>query len=273
VRRACCIAAAAFYCGCTFDVSGLPIGAPPDLAGADASDLASGGDLSTMNDLSGGMQPDLLDAAVGCAHVLCEDFESGTLIARWSKLESHGSVTVENTLAHGGSFALRAHANAVTPNNSISAHIAETESFPTLQAGLYARAFVYLPSSSGAPATPAIVFEMYQNSPMEGDQLDLDGTTGAFMYYQYLSNPEISVTSATALPLDRWVCLEWEMLSGETRTYLDGTELTDLYRAGNDVLAFDHFNLGYDFFKSANQPAYDLYIDDFALDTTRIGCN
>jgi hypothetical protein len=165
------LVAVGLVCGCRFDFSGLPITSPPDLTSS--SDLAASA-----------------DGAASCAFALCDDFESGGLLPRWSTLQIHGSVMVDQTRAHSGLYALHAHADAVAPNQSISAHIAESATFPQLKNGLFAR-----------------------------------------------------------------------------------VELVDIHRTGLDVLGFDHFNLGYDFFKTGNQPAYDFFIDDWALDAARIGCN
>jgi hypothetical protein len=211
------------------------------------------------------------DSGVGCVHALCEDFESGTLAAWWSKSQDQGSLSVEQTLVHKGSYALHLHSNAVSASTLIDVNINEHRTFPAYENGLYARAFVYLPSAS-VPAASAFLFQMSQRSPVEGDQLEILGPGGAMSFYQYGSSPDVSQDSGTHLPTDRWVCVEWEMLAGETHTFLDGLELTDLHKAGLAVLTFDTFYFGWDFYKSAAQPAYDVWMDDLALDGTRIGC-
>lgn len=267
--------------GCTFQPSGLAIGSTAgDLGGA--GDLAAAPDLSAPGALDGGTDTGGaveagvdggVDAAVACAYALCEDFESGTVTSVWTKREVNGNVNIDQTRVHRGAYALHLHANAVTPNNSISAHIAEQKTFPALKNGLYARAFVYLPATP-VPAASTILFQLYQGTPPEGDQLDIAGGSGGqLLVYQYNSNPDVFQQSATKLPTDRWVCLEWMMVSGESRTFIDGNEVTDLHKTGLDQLSFDSFFFGFDVFRSANQPAYDLWIDDLALDGARVGCN
>jgi hypothetical protein len=262
--------AAALCAGCVFRVEGLPIGPPggDDLA---ASDLL-GADLSAASDLAADDAADAgtaLDATAGCQYALCEDFESGALAARWTQHATKGTVGVDQVRVHGGAYAFHAHTNASTPNNNLSANIAESETFPLLQAGVFLRAFLYLPSP--APASTGILFVVKQGGV--GDELDVDSPGAPLLFYEFNSNPDVSVTSATAFPTDRWVCLEWQVLSGESRTFLDGVEVTDLHRTGLKVLAFDTLEVGLDFFSSANQPAYDLWIDDVAVNGSRIGCN
>ena len=87
-------------------------------------------------------------------------------------------------------------------------------------------------------------------------------------------------------PLQQWACLEWMMDSDtdETRFYWDGVEHPSLrtspgvQHGGNsnvmwDVPPITSVWLGWWFYQgnTANQ-SFDVWIDEVALDATRIGC-
>jgi hypothetical protein len=63
------------------------------------------------------------------------------------------------------------------------------------------------------------------------------------------------------------------MLSGESRTWVNGVELTDLHLVGLRSLAYQIFGIG--FFLSnapAGEAAHDVWIDDVVGDVQRVGC-
>ena len=209
-------------------------------------------------------------AAAGCQHVLCEDWETGSLASRWTAHQVLGTVAVDNTRAHRGSYSLHSHANASTPNNSISAFVNEHVTFPQLQQGLFMRAFVYVPSP--LPAATEELWELNSGGTY-GAQLAID-SNNLMLFYQYASNPDVGQNSASTMPTDRWVCVEWEMLNGVTRTWFDGVELTDLHLTGLKTWTYDTLQIGISIFKTANEPAYDMWIDDVMVDGNGpIGCN
>ena len=51
---------------------------------------------------------------------------------------------------------------------------------------------------------------------------------------------------------ERWLCVEWKS-SGESRTYIDGAEVTDLHQA-------------------TVRTTIELWIDDVMIDAAPIGC-
>src|SRR5262245_54567187 len=83
------------------------------------------------------------------AHVpaLTEDFESGALAARWRAKELNGKVVVDATRPHRGAYSLHAHSFATSAMLELNAMIQESETFPALENGLFARTFVYIARS------------------------------------------------------------------------------------------------------------------------------
>lgn len=255
--------------GCTFRIIGLPInGGTGDDLSTKRDDLAT----PTVGDMATGATGDLAAGAdmAGCSHVLCEDWETGALLPRWTKHQVLGTVAVDGTRPHRGSYSLHSHANASTPNNSISAFVSESVTFPQLHGGLFVRAFVYVPSP--LPAATEELWEM-NSSGSYGEQLAID-SNNLMLFYQYSSNPDVGRSSAASIPTDRWVCVEWMMLNGETRTWFDGVELTEMHVTGLKTWTYDTLQIGTSIFRTANEPAYDLWIDDVMVDASGpIGCN
>lgn len=81
---------------------------------------------------------------------------------------------------------------------------------------------------------------------------------------------------------DVWQCVEWRMVAADNRIELwfDGVPQPDLTvstddHGGNDVPflfpRFDTIKFGWQLYQP-NDGAYDLWLDDIALDTRRIGC-
>jgi hypothetical protein len=81
-----------------------------------------------------------------CRALLCEDFESGALAPIWKQVVGQGGglIAVDGVRAHSGRYALHVQASATGTATSVGGHIEETQTFPQLQGGLFAR--VCLPS-------------------------------------------------------------------------------------------------------------------------------
>ncbi len=91
-------------------------------------------------------------------------------------------------------------------------------------------------------------------------------------------------TSAPA-EADKWLCMEWEVVSADNtvRVFIDGVAKSDLtvsttMHGGNQVdFVFPTFNriwFGWWLYQTGPTPnQFDLWMDDLALSTTRIGCN
>ncbi len=207
----------------------------------------------------------------GRTPVLVENFEAGTLVARWTKTEELGTVVVDGTRPHRGSYALHAQSAATTSAVEIQAMIGEGETFPELQGGGFARMFVYI-ATPGTVGGMQVLFEMQRQATSEGQQLGpLPDQT--MHLYQYGTTPEQSLSSVTLTALDQWVCVEWQMLGGDSRVWVNDVELPDLHVQGLTPLVYDNFIVGeFQFSSDPSEPAHELWFDDVVLDTQRIGC-
>jgi hypothetical protein len=85
--------------------------------------------------------------------------------------------------------------------------------------------------------------------------------------------------STTVMPLDQWTCFEWHFdgTNSEYHFYLNGSELTDMaITAGHQppwtAPPFDYLEMGLRLYHPLAAPSLDVWYDEVALDTSRIGC-
>ncbi|HEX4461401.1 MAG TPA: thrombospondin type 3 repeat-containing protein, partial [Polyangia bacterium] len=162
--------------------------AAPDLAGVD---------------LAGGVT-----ACPIAGTTLCEGWESG-LPAIWqpeTDTTIHSTVTIDSTHAFRGLSALHLHSDAKAGGIYTETGLAESTTFP--MATSYIRTYVYLPSAT-EPLDSSIL-SLYQSNaePYENAYITLD-SGGHLGFVDTVSNSSPTLTATTALPTDRWVCLEW----------------------------------------------------------------
>lgn len=203
--------------------------------------------------------------------VLCDSFESGAPLAAWSKNQNRGSVTVETTRAYRGTRSLHAHHDALTAGQEAQG-LLFIQSFP--QPDVWVRAFVYVPS--GFPtATVSLVGGQQSTTPYQGAYLNL--ANGVFVGYNDLSGSAVLRTTTTAIPTNRWVCVEWALRIGATgsmRASIDGTAIAELTPTQSTSATPPIGTL----FVGLNAPiggavaARDLWLDEIVIDNKAIGC-
>jgi hypothetical protein len=221
---------------------------------------------------------DLMPSACSTADVaLCDGFEADAISPPWLKVEHLGAIDVEGGRAYRGLHSARMHTNGVPAGGDVMQ--TEVIEQPVLPNPFYLRVFVYAPSPS-PDAIYRLAGALQQAYPYEGAAIEIDH--GALTYVS--PAPALTVTkSATLLPTDRWVCVEWRLTldaaAGETQTWIDGQEVGDLHLQGNTLPAGSDTNpvhqlsLGTAFFVEPRPTTpYDLWIDEVIVDSRRVGC-
>lgn len=128
----------------------------------------------------------------------CDRFEGSSVSAtRWNDgtTQTNATVTVDRTHVHRGQHALHVHANAVTANGSAEATIGETHTFSPAGATFWVRAFYYFPSAMSTVTALAI----------DHDALSI---------YNAFNGGSYVASTTPLVPLDSWVCIEWEVYTG-----------------------------------------------------------
>jgi hypothetical protein len=234
---------------------------PPDGTESDASDagpiIAPGGPSLCAN----------------AGFLFCDGFE-GTLSA-WVDDSSGGQATIDTTRAFRGTHALHARTDGVN-NNSRPFQRGYVDHVQTWPETLFARAFLYVPSPYLAQSAAGVLVVFQPMLPYAGAEIDLLPNTRHLAFNGFV-DPTLSggIESSTALTLDTWHCLEME-IDGVGKTfhaYLDDVELVDLAHAlAGTPPTLSDFQVGLGFYQSSRQPQADLWVDEVAVNGSRIGC-
>jgi len=214
--------------------------------------------------------------AINCAYpgaLVCDDFESGQKPYWTVVADAPAQASLESCLVHGGSHALWAH-----PASAASGVQMQEQLLPTVDTGsLFVRTFLYLPSSTALPVW-SVIYEVWDSPTSWSNKISIDlqpDGTVTLNNWAGAGQQKTSLASPTALiPRDKWTCMELEIgvdkINGFTRLYLDDTQVitsTGSVRT-RGARPFSTVSMG----AVIGDKALDLYQDDFAVATQRIGC-
>ena len=251
----------------------VPPPPPPDLSGLDLTNV----DLFT---------PDLAPPGSSCplsGVLFCEGFESGAFQPYWSLMlmpAATSTVTVDSTFAYRGNKSMHVHVGAVTAGTDARAEIQDNQHFPSTTFSM--RVWAYVPSST-PPSLTRMMGLAQTASPYQGHGLSHDSNDKLYTENSAMTPGFNPKTSATSMPRDRWVCLEWEVVAGtptvangSVRLYVDDVIVNDL-TATNVVTQpsppMGLFIMGLSTFApSTALNARDAWFDELIIDTNHIGC-
>jgi hypothetical protein len=212
--------------------------------------------------------PDLAVAPPVCGDpswLLCENFEAPMLDQRWLRYQGDGFVALDTARAHDGTTSLQAHVEPSTTGGH--ATVFTQLVFP--RPDVFVRMFVFLPS---LPTMRTFLSTLLQkDAPYSSTQLILEG--GALGTSN--SGDGTTRVSTTTAPVRRWFCLEWQIHfdanRGGSSVWIDGQPLTLPVGVENTApTPFYYFlRIGAESFSTT---ATDLWIDNVAVASTRIGC-
>ena len=241
-----------------------------------AADLAMTGvdDLGSPPDDLPSFGPDLFHAASTCGSlaggvVFCDGFESPIIGSGWSASASNGVPSRDTSRSYRGAASLHSHINGAPSMAGPVAVLHRSDLF-TLAGTLYARVWVYF--TSGLPPS----FEQFLNFADNGSTgYSVATDTGKVTLDDYAGG--VYQRSATAMPLDRWACIQFEIEQGNPmasiRVLVDGQPLTDLPQTAAATVAAN-LSLGLDFYgNSVAIPQYDAWFDELILDTKPTTCD
>ena len=223
-------------------------------------------------------------ATTGKNLLLCEDFEAYPVggvpdPAVWTiDKGATATVGVDDQQFKHGKRALHLH----TLPDANKALLHETKTFP-LPGGtnsLYGRANFMIGAGLKVPTDHTNFLEASG---------DVNGQSGNYRYgagsAKFLANynpGDPSKGSKTAIPVGVWSCMEWAFLgdTNEMHLWIDGKELTDVAVPPAGVNGtvwtaprFDSFYFGWiTYATDLASDHYDIWYDDIAIDTARIGC-
>jgi hypothetical protein len=258
-----------FYCAA--DEHCWRFGSGPSGGVVDLATNGSGDDLgSTLLDLAAAdfaIGPSKCGPAAGV--ILCENFENALLPGEWTIGTKNGTATRDSTHVFRGSYALHAHLDASNTATSPHAYASEQATFP-IGPTIYSRVWAYFPSP--LPAS----FNQFLNFTDNGSTGFSTATDNGNVALDDYAGP-IYQRSTTKMPLDRWVCIQFEIAQGSAmgamRIRVDGQLLSDLPQSGYTTTAIN-LSLGLDFYgNSVTIPAYDAWFDELILDNKATTCD
>jgi hypothetical protein len=281
---------AAFVVGCTSPTH--------DHSDASASNDGDGAivDSSSGRDLSTDRTKFFGDSRCATAGVeLCEDFENG-LGSAWTIDGAPAPVIEVAQHARG------AHALHITKTGNGASRIRETITFPAANNSYYGRAFFYfvtLPTAaemtyshwsilasagltpSGTTAEIRVSGQLRHGHNLFGVGTDDKSPTGTGDWTQSDDDP---AGHPTDVPLGTWVCIEWmhDSASNETRFWWDAVEhpsmhTTETIHGGDQSKPYilpqpKSLWVGWQEYQSPAPVTFDLWVDEIAIDSQRIGC-
>lgn len=283
------------------------VGGRPTDAGTNADDddfgpdddRDGGGGSSRGNDRNLSTDRGAFFGAARCDRLsarLCDDFESESAGARpdgtlWRAPYGYYP-EVDATRAARGQKSLHFHLSGSTPG-----HIEEVQTFPAARNTLFGRMFVWfdvLPSApSSAQWSVVVATSMDEQAEVRvGGQPASENRLGVGSRRPGEGGWDWHTAGTDAQSRPRtgaWICLEWQFKgdTNETRVWVDGVEQGSLhlteteFRRGDEEggqrfrqPTFARLRVGWWLYPTESpQPSeYDVWIDELAVDDTRIGC-
>jgi hypothetical protein len=205
-----------------------------------------------------------------CAGVFCDGFEGSTKLgAAWTVESAVAANVVEvvSTMAHTGTNSV--HMKFTTASGATFIH--ETMGFPIATA-LWGRVWMYVmndPSSNGHD----VYIEGSTGMNLTNNGVRPLNTQGGNMSINVdpgLNGGEDGASSNKPIPRGAWTCFEWQITSaGAVTLYMGGTQLATI--AKTKVPALIEMRVGYEHY-AADKAAGDMWIDDYAVGTSRLNC-
>jgi len=211
----------------------------------------------------------------------CDDFESKSVgafatAAPW--VLQGGTITIDgSTPAHSGSKSVKVHATDNDFDTLFVLHDATI--LPTPNGKFYLRTFMRLSRAMAGGHNTYIIADPFAMQGT-GNNVRIGEMNSMLMYtimgdgHGALSNqnyyndnkPGVAFTPST------WVCLEVliDHARPEIDVWVDGTEVPDLHHTDWPLDTYDSVRFGFEKYAG---PAIDIWYDDIAIGTERIGCN
>jgi hypothetical protein len=214
----------------------------------------------------------------GCptAAVFCDDFESGkTLGSAWTIDNSvaANTVTMVSTKSHSGSSSVH-----MTFTPTAGTTFIDEKMGVTAKGTVWGRVWMYpnTEAGNGIGPDPHVVYIEAEPAGFTGHSATgvrpLNTQSGQIAIN--VDPPDTGPIVKMVLPRGAWHCFEWEISgiggTGSVALYMDGTLLaTD---SGTAIAAIGEMRIGYEHY-NAGTTTGDLYLDDYAIGPTRLGCN
>jgi hypothetical protein len=218
------------------------------------------------------------DGGAGCpaAAVFCDGFESGTMLgSAWTVDNSvaANTVTVVSTKSHSGANSVH-----LTFTGAVGTTFIDEKLGVTATGTVWGRVWMYpnTEADNGIGPDPHVVYIEAEPAGFTGHSATgvrpLNTQSGKVAIN--VAPPDNGPSANIALPEGAWHCFEWEISgigrNGSVALYMDGTSLaTDM---GTAIAAIGEMRIGCERY-NAGTTTGDMYLDDYAIGPSRMGCN
>ena len=253
-------------------------------SGSGSTTSSTSASSSSSSSGAGGGNAEPSCATTGKNLLICEDFENYPVggvpdPTVWTiDKGATATVGVDDQQFKHGKHAL--HLHTLPEGNKALLHEKKTFPLPGGTNSLYGRANVMIGAGVKVPTNHTNFFEASGK---------VNGVSGNYRYgasnAKFLANynpGDPSKGSQTPVPVGVWSCIEWAFLgdTNEMHFWIDGKELLDVAVPPAGVNGtvwkaptFDSFYFGWiTFATDMASDQYDIWYDDVAIDTARIGC-
>lgn len=277
--------------GATVPISsgGSGSGGSPDLSGSGGSLAAgsggapgsggagpAGGAKATGGSPAGGSSGSVGGSGSGdCAGVFCDGFEGGmTLGSAWTVDKgaqvAANVVEVVSTMKHSGNNSVHMH---FTTNNG-ETFIHHSMGFPIAMNSLWGRVWLYIMNDPSSAGHDVYIEAAGMLSPQTGvrplntqPNMSINVTPG-------INGGEDGPKTSMPIPRGAWTCFEWHIATtsgttGSVTLYVGGTQIATVAATKIPMLMFER--VGYEHY-AADKAVGDMWIDDYAMGTTRQNC-
>jgi hypothetical protein len=203
--------------------------------------------------------------------IFCDGFDDG--LTHWTGISAaKGSPSADGVHVYRGTKALHAYVDPVSANGATQYAYAQWYRPQPFPSQLFTRFFAYVPSPM-APSTAGLINLMQNGGAYGGIELLLT-PTAALSMKTYNTGSDQSWQSATTSKLGDWVCFEIEIdVEAQTvRLYMNDVEVADLEKADLALPELGLVGVGLGYYEAKVQDSEDAWIDEVAVNGTRIGC-
>lgn len=213
--------------------------------------------------------------------LLCEDFESGKIDETvWKEELNNATLEVETGRAANGKYALHARVQGPKVDVPNEAFLHERVTFPVAANRFFGRAMVFV--ERNLPDKNFVLVEATgQLADGSGARYGLGGINSATdgQLFRLVYHPGDYVERSTSRPpVGKWACWEWQIdgSNDSMRVWLDGGAMPEA-RATDEkppwiAPQFRDLAIGFRIPHPDSHAAYDVWIDDIVIGTTRPGC-
>jgi polysaccharide lyase-like protein len=257
----------------------------PDAAAIDAGGVDAGSRDAGPGDAGGGP---------GCSGArLCDDFESYAAgkppTGPWTVSVNGGTVVVDSVHARSGTQAVHVSTDGLAPYRQAYISVSGAPVFPVPGNVVFGRMMIWL---TAAPTMTTHWTNIQGEGPVAGQTYRSLTRYGGQVSQQLMANYETAGVasdcwqhSQVAIPVQRWACFEWRFNApnDEMDFWLDGTSIPALTVIGQGqgcisngtgghwyFPQYDTLRLGWEHYQTSIP--IDMWIDDVAVDSQRIGC-